>query len=261
MAVFSAFRRALGALRRNPVLFVPAAVYLLFQLSSVAAQAVSPIVSVVLSMLFSVVALVVVPFFLAGTVAMGNEALDGRSSLGTFLRAGKAYYVPVLVAYAVLFAVNLLLGGAVFVALFVVGLVVLVDGAGLSVVALAVLAFVGLVFFLGYALLYTFVQFFPQAAVVDGRSGVESLKRSVGVVRRNVLSTLGYTILVLAVVGVPSALFGLASALLSPERNPFFADVAVLGPAVALAIGSVLFLFGFGFYGVYSVAFYRAISA
>ena len=110
MVVLNALRRTPGALRRNPVLFVPILVISLFQVPQLALQAVNPLLSSIVSLGLSLVLLVVMPFFQGGLIAMADEALDGRTAVQTFIEAGKTNYVSILVASLALMAVNFVLG-------------------------------------------------------------------------------------------------------------------------------------------------------
>jgi hypothetical protein len=98
MAVLSALRRTPGALQRNPILFVPVLVITLFQVPQLVLQSINPLLASVVSLEFSLIFILVKPFFQAGIIGMADEALDGRTSLESFLREGKVNYVSVLVA-------------------------------------------------------------------------------------------------------------------------------------------------------------------
>lgn len=263
MAVVSALRRTPGALLRNPVLFVPVLVLTLIQVPQLAAQAVDPFLAAVVSLLMMGVFVFVVPFFQGGVIGMADEALDGRTSLGRFVDAGRSNYVSLFGAYVAVLAVNLVLG--VITAVLFVGAGALVfanGGAGSPVAALGALAIVGLVVALAYLLFAFFVQFYGQAIVVDGLGAIDGLKHSASVVRHNPVSTLGYSVLVGVVGGAAGLLFGLTSILLSPRSSAVMALPHLSVPAAAgLAVVVVVLagVFG-GFFGVFSVAFYRTVN-
>lgn len=265
MVVLNALRRTPGAIRRNPVLFVPVLVLLLFQVPQLVLQSTNPFLASVVSAGISLVFVFVVPFFQGGLVGMAAEALDGSTSMQTFLAEGRGHYVSLLIGYLVLVAVNFVVGFVAFVAGIVggiafftdavgsVGLVVLVVAGG--IVALAVLAYLVLVFF---------VQFYGHAIVLDDLGVAEGFGHSVSLVRHNLWSTFGYSLLVGGLGGVAGVVFGIASVLSSP-RPPTSVPVVVpelsmeavvAGATIALLIGS---LFG-AFFGVFSVAFYRSID-
>jgi hypothetical protein len=262
MAVFDALRRTPDALRRNPVLFVPVLVVALFQLPQLVLQGWNPLLASLVSFGFSLVYLVAVPFFQGGLLGMADEALDGVTSLGSFLREGRANYVSMLVAYLLVLAVSIVLVivgvlGAVF-----GGALLFVGGGQPGVAQLAVLGVVGLVILLAYLTLVFFVQFYGQAIVLEDCGAIDGLRRSVGLVRRNLLSALGYSVLVGVLGGVVGLFLGAVSLLSSPE------SAALLGlpqPSIAVvAAASLVVVIGAAALGtllaVYSVAFYRAIS-
>ncbi|MFD1572233.1 hypothetical protein [Halorubrum laminariae] len=264
MVVLNALRQTPGALRRNPVLFVPILVLSLFQVPQLALQAVNPLLSSIVSLGLSLVLLVVMPFFQGGLIAMADEALDGKTALRTFIDAGKANYVSILVAYLALMAVNFVLG---MVAFFVglVGAVFVLGSGGLASANIATLAVIGLVVaivVLLYLIVLFFLQFYGQAIVLDDMGAVDGLKHSVSVVRQHIVSTLGYSILVGVLGGVFGSIVGVFSLLLSPESTTAFHLPPLSLPLLAVVgllalVVSVVFS---GFFAVYSVSFYRELT-
>lgn len=265
MVVLNALRRTPSALRRNPVLFVPILVLSLFQVPQLGLQTVNPLLSSLVSLGLSLVFLVVMPFFQGGLLAMADEALDGKTALQTFIDAGKANYVPILVAYLALLAVNFAFGMvAFFVA--VAGAAFVFGSGGFASANIATLAIIGLVVaivVLLYLVLLFFLQFYGQAIVLEDMGAVDGLKRSVSVVRQHLVSTLGYSILVGILGGVFGGIIGVLSVLLSPGSAAAFhlpelslPLLAVTG-LLALIVGV---LFG-GFFTVYSVSFYRELTS
>lgn len=263
MAVLKALRRTPSALVRNPALFVPVLALMALQIPQLVLQSVSPLIGGLVSLAMSLVFVVVVPFFQGGLLGMADEALDGRTSLGTFVKDGKSNYVSIFVVYLVLMAVNFLLGMVAFFA--AVGGVIAVGGGGLrsaNVAVLAVLAVVGLLVVAAYVLVVFFVQFYGQAIVIDGLGAVDGVKRSLSVVRNNLVSTLGYSALGVVVGAVAGAVFGGASLFLSPQTASAFAlpepSIAV-GVVVALVVVAGGTAFG-AFFAVFSVSFYREVA-
>ncbi|MFC6942569.1 hypothetical protein ACFQE8_21820 [Salinirubellus sp. GCM10025818] len=263
MAVLNALRRTPGALQRNPVLFVPILVLMLFQVPQLVLQSINPLLASVVSLGFSLVFVFVMPFFQAGVIGMADEALDGRTSLESFLREGKANYVSVLVAYLVLVAVNFAIGFAAFIMAIPIGFAVFSDlRGGVGIAVLAIAGLIAVVVVLAYLLFVFFIQFYGQAIVIDDLTAVDGLKHSYAVVRVHLASTLGYTVLVGVFGAVAGGVFGVASILVSPRTTavlslPQLSMVSTIG--VALLIVVLGALFG-GFFGVYSVAFYRTID-
>lgn len=263
MAVLNALRQTPGALQRNPVLFVPVLVIVLFQVPQLLLQAVNPLIASVVSAGLSLVFVFVLPLFQGGIIGMADEALDGRTSLDRFLTDAKANYVSLLVAYLVVLAVNFVLGIVTFFVAVVGGVAVFTDAAG--GVGLGVLVGLGVVVAalgLAYLLFVFFIQFYGQAIVLNDLDAIEGIKHSVAVVRRNLLSALGYSVLVGVLGGLAGLVFGGASMLLSPRSTGV---VSVPEVSVAGAIAVMLLVVGLGslfgvFFGLYSVAFYRAID-
>ncbi|MFB6123446.1 MAG: hypothetical protein ABEJ78_08310, partial [Haloferacaceae archaeon] len=178
MSVLKALRQTPRALQRNPVVFVPVLAVMLFQIPQLVLQSVNPLLASAVSLAISLVFLFLTPFFQAGIVAMADEALDGRTSLATFVDAGKSHYVSVFVAYLLIVGVNLVLGFVVFVAALVGGFAFLGGGhfgaVGMGVIA--VLGVVALVVVFAYLAFVFLVQFYGQAIVLDGHSAIDGLK-------------------------------------------------------------------------------------
>ncbi|MFB6195779.1 MAG: hypothetical protein ABEI80_06385 [Haloplanus sp.] len=265
MAVLTALRRTPSALRRNPVVFVPVFAVLLFQLPQLILQSIRPLLASVASLLLSLVFVFVTPFFQAGLFGMADEALDGHTSLDTFLADGKSYYVSMLVVYLLLVAINFAL--SIVAVLAIVGGVVVYSG-GLGGARTAALVGVGVVVAvvaLAYLLLVFFTQFYGQAIVVDDLDAIDGLKRSVSVVRANPVSVFGYSVLVGVVGGVVGVAFALLSTIPSPQPSPVATLPAVpaslslpLAVGLGVVVALVSTLFG-GFVAVFSVAFYRTV--
>ncbi|WP_424009162.1 hypothetical protein [Haloferax denitrificans] len=278
MSALQSIGTAAGSLRRNPILFVVAMAFSLIQLPSVFAQAVSPFIGSIISLGFSGLTIFIVPFFLGGVLGMANEAIDGRTSLGTFVSEGKTHYVSLLVVYFSLLVVNFVLSFVgVFASVFV-GIAVLGSNGEMSTVALAILGVVVLAVALTYLAVVFVVQFFGHAIVIDDLGAVDGIKRSVSCVRNNIVSVLGYSVIT-GLGGVLAGAFAVViSLLLTPSLRHQGAAVAGAGsgaPAasafsslptvgvvgmVVVAVGLVLVsgLVG-GFFAAYSTAFYRSI--
>ncbi|MFC7203084.1 hypothetical protein ACFQJC_06135 [Haloferax namakaokahaiae] len=271
MGALQALSTAGDTVRRNPVLFVVAAAFSLLQIPGLVAQTINPLLGSIVSLVFSGLLIFIVPFFFGGIIGMANEAIGGRTSIDTLVSEGKSHYVSLLVTYFGLLLLNLLLG---FVGVFVLvfgGAFVLSSSSQPGITPFAVLGVLGLGVFLIYFVVLFFVQFFGHAIVIDDLQAVDGLKRSVSVVRQNLLSALGYTILVSIGGGVMGLLGAAYSVLTTPSVSESAATPAVpaspLGvPSVGI-VGTVVFLvllvvlsglFG-GFFAAYSTAFYRSI--
>ncbi|UPV73849.1 hypothetical protein M0R89_15045 [Halorussus limi] len=266
MGATSALSTTGRTLKRNTALFAAAFVLTVISLAPSGVNALlPPVMAGLVSLLLSGVSLFVTPFFMGGLLSMADEGLSGTTRLGTFVRGGKANYVRLLGAM-VLFGVLLtVVGFVVLVVGAVVGAVVFgisagaagqsLAGSGVSVVFLVLLVLLGALAFL----LPVFVfQFYAAAVVVSDLGIVDSFKRSAAVVRRNLVSTLGYTVVVTAaglVTGVASASVSLFTGYGTSGTAATEVGVAVLVPillAVAL-VSTVVSAFG----SVYQVAFYE----
>ncbi|QZY00488.1 hypothetical protein [Halobaculum rubrum] len=270
MALQTALRRTPSTLASNPVLFVPVLVVTLLQVPQLLLQSSAPILASLVSLALSALYLVLVPFVQAGFIGMADEALDGDTSLSTFVANGKKHFVSVFVVYLILLGVNIALGAIAFIA-GIVGAVSFYPGGGAgtggpNTALLAVLALVVLAAVLAYLVVAFLIQFYGQAIVIDGHDAIDSITHSVGVVRRNVVSVLGYSLLVGVLAGAFGLVVGLGSALAAPSMSgapvdPFVVSLPSPGAVGASALVVVLgTLFG-GFFGTLSVAYYRELTA
>ncbi|EMA50561.1 DUF7847 domain-containing protein [Halococcus thailandensis] len=260
MGAISAGRRSIAAVIRNPILVVVALVLGLVQLPQLFMQSVDSPTIVIVSGLLSLLLLVLYPFFFGGIIGMGNEAVTGTTSLGTFVRAGKANYVSMLGALLIMMG----LGVVYVIALFLIGAiggfaVVSASGDASGGAAILTIAAVVLVAFLLYFVLFFFIQFFGQAIVIDDLGAVDGFKRSVGAVRGHKLSTLGYMLVVMLISGVFGA-FGAVLGLVGAFPATGGVQTSSLG---VIAVAAVVFLVLTGVVGAFSmtygVAFYRDI--
>ena len=275
MAALHALRPAVGGIVRNPILLLVTALYGLAQVPNFFVPPTQPILAAVVSLATFGVFVLALPFFQGGLLGMASEAIAGRTGLGTLVAEGKANYVSLLLGYFVLLAINLVFG---FVA-FMGGLIVIVGGAasmpaeapgvGIDPTLLALLAIVGGGFLLAYLLVTFAVQFYAHAIVLDDTDLVDGFRRSVGLVRSNLLSVFGYTLILLVGSVVLGTLAAAASLLLNPQPTGMsgtpFADLASIEPTlpvlVVAGVGYLLLTSAFAaFYATYSVAFYESIG-
>jgi len=197
MAALNSLRPAIRALIENPILIVIVGLYGLVQLPQLALQPTQPIVAVIISLGITGVMLVVMPFFQGGLLGMADEALNGQTSLRTLVSEGKTNYVRLLLAYLALFAVNLVFGFVVFIAMILGGIGLFAGDSQPSLAALGAIAVVGILVVLAYLLVIFFIQFYAHAIVLTDTTLVDGFKRSVSLVRKNIASTFGYTLLLL----------------------------------------------------------------
>lgn len=204
MAAIASLRTAISTLRTRPVLFLGGFLLALVVLpGTVLRIAGVPI----LPALLSILTFFVTPFLVAGIYGMAAESLVSETSLRRLVEVGRDRYVPLLIGNLLEFVVYVafwLVAGLLLVAVvFVVGVGATATsgaaaGSGLAPGAVGVAGLAGGILALSIPLLGTlvvrfFVQFFPAAIVVDEASAVEGFKGSVGVVRSNLASALGYS--------------------------------------------------------------------
>jgi hypothetical protein len=225
MSALQSFRRALGALGRNPVLFLGGLAFAVVALPSVglsAAQqagAVDPAVGSVLGLGLGVLALLARQFTIAGIVGMADESLDGATSFGRFTDDGTEHYLATLLATIVRILVEVGVGVVFGIVGIVVFLVVIGSvgaavgagggadailgalGAGTVVVVVALVVAVVATFLL-LSLLFAF---YAPAIVIDGDGPLDAVRSSIGVVRANKLNAVGFLAIEIAV-GVVAAL-------------------------------------------------------
>ncbi len=269
MGALNALRTGSTALGRNPILFAAAAimtlVILLGQLPRFA-FANSPLLAVVVSLVFSLLLIFLTPFFQGGLVGMADEAIDGRTSFGTFVTAGKRHYVSLFAAYLLLLAVSFVLGIAFAIVAGIGGAFALAGGSQSSAAALGVFGIGFLVVGIVYLLVFFFFQFYGQAIVVDDLGVVDGFKRSAGAVRRHLVSTLGYSIIVLIATLILMivafiGLFAIAPVTMGSNGTGVALQTPSLGVvAVAGVVSFVVLTIVSAFFMTYSVAFYRQIS-
>jgi hypothetical protein len=270
MAVLQSLQRGAGAVRRNPLIVGVVFAALLLQAPVQFAQQLSPSAAVAVSAAVSIASLLVVPFVYSGLLGMAEEALDGSTTFGTFVTAGKRHYTSMLGAYLLLLVGSLAVGFALSILSFGVGVAAIssvFDGGNLgqSPVAVGAIALVGVASMVALFVPLFFLQFYGQAIVLDGRGVVGGFKRSVGLVRRNLVSVFGYSVLVFAVglvaglvSSVPSILLTAAtaesvgSAAASPEFLLWTGGTLLVVDAVTSVAG--------GLFLTFSVAFYRSMQ-
>lgn len=261
MAALRSLRPAVDALVRNPILVVLVSLYGLVQLPQFALQSSQPLLAAVVSLGLTGVFILVIPFVQGGLLGMADEALDDRTGWGTFVAEGKANYVNLLLAYLVIFAINLVFGFVAFLAILLGGVGVFAADGGFGLAGLIVIAVIGLLAVLAYLLVWFFMQFYAHAIVLSDTDLVVGFKRSIGLVRRNLLSALGYTLILFAGSALFGGLGGVASLLLSPQPT----TLPLPDPSLPILIGGVIIyvviigVFG-AFYATYSVTFYRLIE-
>ena len=263
MTALNSLPPAAKALIRNPILVAVFGLLGAAQLPQLFLQPSQPLVAAAVSLATTALFVLVVPFFQGGVLGMADEALAGRTDAGTFVSSGKANYVSLLLAYLAIFAINFGFGFAAVFAAIVGGVGLHAGGGEPGLAILGVVALVALLFVLAYLVFLFTVQFYAHAIVLSGSDLVSGFKRSVALVRRNVLSVLGYSLFLLVGSSVLGGVGSVASILLSPQPQPV--GGALPEPSTPMLAGAAaayvlaLALLG-AFYATYSVAFYRSIE-
>ena len=261
MAALKSLSPAIRGLLRNPILVLLVALFGLVQLPQIALQPTQPLLAAIVSVAMTGVLILVLPFFQGGLLGMADEALRGRTGLGTLVSEGKANYVSLLLAYLALFAVNVVIGFAAMFAVLVGGIGLVAGEGQPGVVAIAVLALLGLLFVLAYILVSFFLQFYAHAIVLSDTDLVHGFKRSIELVRNNLVSVLGYSVIVFGGSLLFGGIAGVGSVLLSPRPTGIPLPELSLTLIAIAAIVYILAISLLGaFYATYSVAFYRAID-
>lgn len=260
MAVLNALRKVPGALARNPILIALVGLFGLMQAPQLLAQYVSPILSLAVSALLFVVYIFGVPFAQGGIIAMADEALRTKTKSGMFVQAGKENYVSLLAAYLAVTGVVLVLMFAVFAGIFA-GIFSATTG---SQTGLLIGLVVGLVVGLIYLVFAFFIQFYSHEIVLNDASTVSGLKGSVGLVRRNLLSTAGFFLVMMAGILAIGGVVAVAQFFLLPQSAATTATAVPaqlpLTSALAQIVLTTVLTALIGSLGaLYSVAFYEEI--
>ncbi|NLV10462.1 hypothetical protein GOC74_11035 [Halomicrobium mukohataei] len=188
-----ALATGIDTLRRQPQIVAILFAFSLLSTGLSAAQFVNPL----LAYPATGVVYLLLPFLVGGLVAYVAASMTETPSFGQFFAAGRDHYVGLLLGGLLLGVVTLVLYVLVAIVFFVA--VVLVFGfalnTGLGTATLLVVALLSLVGFLVVLVPWFLSQFFPAAMVLDGDGVADSFRRSLSLVRSNVLSVLGFDLL------------------------------------------------------------------
>lgn len=260
MVIRSAFKDGFTALRANPILLVAG---LLVgggsQLQYVGQLTNSPVLSAGVSLAW----LAVFPFVLGGFVGTAQAAIEGEGpSLTRFFTAARTNYFALLFATVVFLL--LVLGTAIG-----LGLV----GFALGIVPIALAAInrtAGIVAGIGSMLIWLvsilavimFVQFYDTAIVLEDQSVTDAFRRSITLVRSNIKSVAGFSLVWLALVNaflLPEYLLRVTLTDAKPvEVLPIDLGIPI---AVLLPIGITLSAVGFAYFYTVYTAYYLRLSA
>lgn len=260
MVIVSAFKDGYAALRATPILLVAGLlVGAGSQLQYVDSLTDSPLLSAGASLAY----LIVVPFVLGGFIASAKAAIEGKeTSLSQFVAAGRSYYVRLLLA-TVLFV---LLVGGIAIGLGLASFILGIGSLALVVIheMAAVIAGVGsiIVWLLLVLVVIMFVQFYDAAIVVENESVIDSFRRSVHLVRSNLKSVIGFSLVWLVLLNVfliPEYLLQLALTDAGPaDVLPLNLEIPM---SILLPVGVFLSAIGFAyFYTVYTAYYLRLIE-
>lgn len=268
MAAIRSLKPAIGSLAANPIIVVVAAVVGLFQLPQLLVPTTQPLLSTAVSLGMTGILILFIPFYQGGILGMADEARTGTTTVSTLIDTGKANYVSLLLAYFVVIAIAIAFGILVTIAAVGGGLAASMSAASLAnggqsnPAIFVILALVGLLIVVAYLAVVIAIQFYAHEIVLNNAGVAEGFKRSFGLVRRNLLSVIGYSLILFvggAVIGVFSAS---ASILLSPQpqMQPMLPELSLpvlIGAGVVSVLATALLG---AFYATYSVTFYRNIS-
>lgn len=273
MAALPAAERTLRTVVQNPLLLV-AALPIAIGSGLVSAGSQIPVAGAVLGVLFGLGFFVVEPFLAGGLLGVSRDALAGDAALEAFIRHGKRVYLRLLAARLAQVLLTLIFFGAFFVAVAILVIALVGIGSltsGSPEAAIGALGILGIVFLVGgfivitvtYYLIGFAIQFHPAAIVVEDADLVESVKRSVGVVRANPLSALGYSVLVAVVSGaigaIPAGYIAITGGLvemLGQENPEAFLGIGLLNAVIYFVLVTVIQTLLLPFVRTYHVAFY-----
>ena len=252
-AAISALPRAVGIVKRNPILIAGSVLFGFIALVGVAFSLIPLIGGIIFQVL-------ILPIGLAGIVSMTDAGTDEGASLGDFTGGISDHAGSMIGAFGLMFLIQL----AVALAL----VVVLVFVIGFSIVGAAAesdpgAAFAGIGLLTGLVLLAVLLvvlvlqlvqQFLDVAVIVGGEDAAGALSEAASLVTGGPLSVLGYAFLRFVVLGVAVAaplLLAAAVAGVGVAEN----TTALLVPAVLLML--VAFPLGVALGFAYHVAYYR----
>ncbi|MFD1599625.1 hypothetical protein [Halobellus rarus] len=260
MVLVSAFEDGFAALRANPILLVFG---LLVgggsQLQYVGHLIESPLPSAGVSLAW----LVVFPFVLGGFIGTARAAIEGTdSSITQFITVARTHYLRLLLGTVAF--VLIVLGTAI--GLGFVGFVLGIGSMALAAIheMAAFAAGVGtlLVWLVSILVVIMFVQFYDAAIVIEDLSVTDSFRRSIALVRSNLKSVAGFSlvwVILLNAFFIPEYLLQLTltdAGAVAVVPADFGIPIAVLLP-----VGIVLSAVGFAyFYTVYTAYYLRLIA-
>jgi len=254
-AAISALPRAVGIVKRNPILIAGSVLFGLIALVGVAFSLIPLIGGIIFQVL-------ILPVGLAGIVAMADAGTEEGASLGDFTDGISDHAGSMIGAFGLMFLIQLAAVLALVVVLvFVIGFSVV--GAGAATGSDPGAAFAGVGLLAGLVLLAIFLvvlalqlvqQFLDVAVVIGGEDAAGALSEATSLVTGGPLSVLGYALLRFVVLGVAVAA-PLVLAVAVGGVGAAQDTAALLVPAVLLML--VAFPLGVALGFAYHVAYYR----
>jgi hypothetical protein len=198
MATIQSLKTSLGVLKRNPILF---GVGFLLAIVLLPQSALSLLGIPIVPQLIQLLTFFITPFIVAGLFGMAYEGRVQPTSFDTFKKIGKDRYVSVLLGNLVQAAIGFVFGIVAFIAALVTlgaSLVAAGSGANFESIGLITVAVFGLILLVFLVIMF-FLQFFIAAIVADDVGVLDGFGRSIGLVKENFVSALGFSIINLVV--------------------------------------------------------------
>ncbi|WP_330633047.1 DUF7847 domain-containing protein [Halocatena halophila] len=256
MVVIDAFTESIDAVRNNPILVAVPILLVLAMIPFGIVAAIGQIIFFIFSFFWMLLNIAFFTYAIGGLLGMCNEALDGSTSLSTFLDEGKANFVDVfviaLVSWVVLFAISVM--AQLFGSIALLG--TLDSGSSESFVTFIMSMILAYWFIVGLYMIFGFIfQFVYAATVVDDSSVGSSFSRSYRVVKNNILSTIGYDIVggIVYFVSMIGTVLVVSLVMSQVDPSPLLALFAFL---VTLLIAAVVV----PVLSTFHIAFYRRAS-
>ncbi|NLV11835.1 hypothetical protein [Haloarcula argentinensis] len=260
MVTVSAFKDGSAALRENPILFVAGLLIgTVSQLQYVDHLIESPRLSAGISLVW----LIVFPLVLGGFIGTAQAAIEGMdTSLTQFFIQARAHYFPLLLA-TVLF-ILIVFGTAV--GLGFIGFILGIGSMALAPIneMAAFIAGVGymLIWLLSILVVIMFVQFYDTAIVIENQSVTDAFQNSVGLVRSNLRSVAGFSLVwsvLLNAFFIPEYLLRLTLTDAGPA-DVLPIEIGIPMP-ILLLLGIALSSVGFAYFYTVYTAYYLRLTA
>lgn len=270
MATIKSLKESVGILKRNPVVFAAGLLYAVVVLPQ---TALSTFQVRYIPTLLQMITFFITPFIVAGILGMVYEGRVRQTGLGTFTKIGKKKYVHILAGNLVIFLITFLFTFAMLILGFIVGLSVLAAAASGEASVFGGVGIVAILVFLGGFLVFLvvmfFLQFFGPAIVADNVGAVEGFQRSVGLVKRNLVSALGFSVLnfvinialalpalVLVLLPVLTGADAGGAGLASDLQTSSYAETSMLTNVAIIVYSFVLAIVMTPFRAAFAVSFY-----